>query len=156
MPAITATIITLNEEDRIGEAISSLACCDEVVVVDSGSTDRTREIARGRGARVIQHAWEGYSKQKNFAAEQARNDWILSIDADERLSIELADEIVSWKKQDQANHAFSMPRRVTASINPLLNSNPNSRASGKNALKICNPSPPAIPISATSIDLFFI
>jgi len=115
MPAITATIITLNEEDRIGEAISSLACCDEVVVVDSGSTDRTREIARGRGARVIEHAWEGYSKQKNFAAEQARNDWILSVDADERLSIELADEIVSWKKTRPFSHgdtAFSMPRRV--------------------------------------------
>ena len=83
MPAITATIITLNEEDRIAEAIASLPCCDEVIVVDSGSTDRTREIAYERGARVIEHPWEGFSKQKNFAAEQARNDWILSIDADE-------------------------------------------------------------------------
>ncbi len=138
MPAVTATIITLNEEDRIAETIASLSCCDEVVVVDSGSTDRTREIARSRGARVIEHAWQGYSKQKNFAAEQARNDWILSIDADERLSIELADEIVSWKKPlppgeaaaeagegsgfgescdphptlSQRERAYSMPRRV--------------------------------------------
>jgi glycosyltransferase involved in cell wall biosynthesis len=98
MPAITATIITFNEEDRVAEAIASLSCCDEIIVVDSGSTDRTREIARAAGARVIEHPWEGYSKQKNFAAEQARNDWILSVDADERLSIELADEIVRWKK----------------------------------------------------------
>ncbi|HYR44060.1 MAG TPA: glycosyltransferase family 2 protein [Terriglobia bacterium] len=111
MPAITATIITFNEEDRIAEAIASLPCCDEVIVVDAGSTDRTREIAYKRGARVIEHPWEGYSKQKNYAAELARNDWILSIDADERLSIELADEIVSWKFS-QRERAFSMPRRV--------------------------------------------
>jgi glycosyltransferase involved in cell wall biosynthesis len=111
MPKITATIITLNEQDRIAEAIRSLACCDEVIVIDAGSTDATREIARRCGARVIEHSWQGFSKQKNFAAEQARNDWILSIDADERLSIELADEIVSWKPS--AGHtAFSMPRRV--------------------------------------------
>ena len=112
MPAVTATIITLNEEDRIAETIGSLSCCDEVLVVDSGSTDRTREIARSRGARVIEHPWQGYSKQKNFAARQARNDWILSIDADERLSIELADELVSWKSRSDKQAAFSMPRRV--------------------------------------------
>src|SRR5207249_10104784 len=138
MPSVTATIITLNEEDRIAETIGSLSCCDEVLVVDSGSTDRTREIARSRGARVIEHPWQGYSKQKNFAARQARNDWILSIDADERLSIELADELVSWKKKplplgeaaprsaspigrslngsagegSGGERAFSMPRRV--------------------------------------------
>jgi glycosyltransferase involved in cell wall biosynthesis len=112
MPAITATIITFNEEDRIGEALESLACCDEIIVVDSGSTDRTREIAAARGARVIERRWEGYSKQKNFAAEQAKHDWILSIDADERLSIELADEIVSWKKDGASKRAFSIPRRV--------------------------------------------
>ena len=112
MPAISATIITLNEEDRIAEALRSLSCCDEVIVVDSGSTDQTREVARSCGARVIERPWEGYSKQKNFSAEQARNHWILSIDADERLSIELADEIVSWKKQTHSSAAFSMPRRV--------------------------------------------
>jgi len=112
MSAITATIITLNEEDRIAEAIASLPCCDEVIVIDAGSTDRTREIARERGARVILRPWEGFSKQKNFAAEQARNDWILSIDADERLSIELADQIMRWKREDPPAAACSMPRRA--------------------------------------------
>ena len=98
MRKITALIITLNEEARIAEAIASLSCADEVIVVDSGSSDRTREIAQVRGARVVEHAWEGYSKQKNFAASQAANDWILSVDADERLSIELANEIAAWKE----------------------------------------------------------
>jgi glycosyltransferase involved in cell wall biosynthesis len=125
MPGITATIITFNEELRIAEAIASLSCCDEVIVVDSGSTDQTRDIARGRGARVIEHPWEGYSKQKNVAAGHARNDWILSVDADERLSIELADEITQWKKLGESSfpqalratpfpeqRAWSMPRRV--------------------------------------------
>jgi glycosyltransferase involved in cell wall biosynthesis len=115
MPGITATIISLNEEERIGEALASLACCDEIIVIDSGSTDRTREIASGGGARVITRLWEGYSRQKNFAATQATHDWILSIDADERLSIELADEIVKWKKRQTADsvaHACSMARRA--------------------------------------------
>jgi glycosyltransferase involved in cell wall biosynthesis len=115
MPGITATIITLNEEERIGEALASLACCDEIIVVDSGSTDRTREIASSRGARVIARPWEGYSRQKNFAAAQASHNWILSIDADERLSIELADEIVKWKKEpglDGVARACSMARRA--------------------------------------------
>jgi glycosyltransferase involved in cell wall biosynthesis len=112
MPPITATIITLNEQDRIVECLASLSCCDEVIVVDSGSTDKTCELAKAKGARVVVQSWQGYSKQKNFAADQARNDWILSIDADERLSIELADEIVRWKRKEPLARAFSMPRRV--------------------------------------------
>jgi glycosyltransferase involved in cell wall biosynthesis len=112
MPAITATIITLNEEERIVECLSSLSCCDEIIVVDSGSTDNTRHLATAKGARVFERTWEGYSVQKNFAADQARNDWILSIDADERLSMELADEIASWKNAAPSARALSMPRRV--------------------------------------------
>jgi glycosyltransferase involved in cell wall biosynthesis len=112
MPRITAAIITFNEEDRIAEALASLSCCDEILVVDSGSTDRTCEIASSRGARVLNHPWEGYSKQKNFAAEHAENDWILSIDADERVSMELADEILKWKRNGTHRCAVSMPRRA--------------------------------------------
>jgi hypothetical protein len=117
MPGITGTIITFNEEPRIAEAVASLACCDEVIVVDSGSSDRTRDIARDRGARVIEQPWEGYARQKNFAAEQAAHDWILSIDADERLSIELAGELTQWKKSydihpQSLERAWAMPRRV--------------------------------------------
>ncbi len=116
MPGVTATIITLNEEERIAEAIASLSCCDEVIVVDAGSTDRTRDIARARGARVVEQPWQGYSKQKNFAADQASNEWIFSIDADERVSAELAAEIVQWKQSFEAGaqqeKAWSVPRRV--------------------------------------------
>ena len=112
MPPISATIITLNEETRIAEAIASLACCDEVIVVDSGSRDRTREIAAKLGARVFTRDWDGYSKQKNFAAAQAQNDWILSLDADERLSAELCEEIAHWKTASPSFSAMSMPRRA--------------------------------------------
>jgi len=112
MTPITAIIITHNEEDRIAETVSSLSCCDEVLVVDSGSTDRTREIASKCGARVIDRKWEGFARQKNFGAEQASHDWILSIDADERPSIELANEIMEWKRRPEQATAMSMPRRV--------------------------------------------
>lgn len=114
MRTITGLIITRNEEARIGEALASLSCCDEVIVVDSCSSDRTQDIARSKGARVVEHAWEGYSKQKNFGAAEAGTDWILSIDADERVSIELANEIAAWKKSPASDfhRAYSMPRRV--------------------------------------------
>ena len=115
--AITGAIITRNEESRIAEAISSLSCCDEVLVVDSGSTDRTREIAEKCGARVLTRDWDSYSRQKNYAAEEAHYDWILSLDADERLSAELASEISRWKNSAQWTSSDgpaggSMPRRV--------------------------------------------
>ena len=110
---ITAIIISRNEEDRIAEAVSCLSCCEEVLVIDAESTDRTREIAARCGARVIVHAWEGFSRQKNFGAEQATYDWIFSLDTDERLSIELANEIMEWKRSAPDSAAKSMPRRVS-------------------------------------------
>jgi len=90
---ISATIITLNEEQNLPRALESLTCVDEVVVVDCGSTDRTMEIARRYGARAVINPWPGYAAQKNFAAEQAAYDWVLSLDADEALSETLAAEI---------------------------------------------------------------
>jgi len=107
---ITATIIALNEERNIARAIESLRCCDEILLVDSGSSDRTLELARNLGARVIETQWRGYAQQKNFAAEQASYDWILSIDADEAISEGLEGEIWNLKKNGVACDAYTMPR----------------------------------------------
>ena len=90
---ISCVMIACNEEARIERALRAVQWCGDVVVVDSGSTDRTNEIAARCGARVIRHAFEGYGKQKIFATEQATYDWVLSIDADEVVSEELAQEI---------------------------------------------------------------
>ena len=107
---ITATIITLNEERNIVRAIESLRCCDEILILDSDSTDRTVELAQNLGARVIESGWRGYSGQKNWAAEQATYDWILSLDADEALSEALEAEIWSLKKRGPDCDAYTMPR----------------------------------------------
>ena len=107
---ISATIITFNEERNVARAIESLRCADEILVVDSGSTDRTVELARNLGARVVESAWPGYANQKNFAAEQAAHDWILSIDADESLSEALEAEIWRLKKNGPSFDAYTMPR----------------------------------------------
>jgi glycosyltransferase involved in cell wall biosynthesis len=110
MNPISATIVTLNEEKNIGRAIESLRCCDEVVVVDSGSTDRTVAMAEKRGARVIHREWSGYAQQKNFAAAQASHDWIFSIDADEALGEELEAELMALSQRGLDADAYSMPR----------------------------------------------
>jgi glycosyltransferase involved in cell wall biosynthesis len=107
---ITATIITLNEERNIARSIESLRCCDEILIVDSGSIDRTVELAQNLGVRVIEAGWLGYAAQKNWAAEQAANDWILSLDADEALSEALEAEIWNLKKQGPRQDAYTMPR----------------------------------------------
>jgi glycosyltransferase involved in cell wall biosynthesis len=86
---ITAVVITLNEAARIGRCLESVRWCDEMVVVDSGSTDATIEIARAAGARVASQAWQGYGPQKAHAVRLARNDWVLCIDADEIVSPQL-------------------------------------------------------------------
>jgi glycosyltransferase involved in cell wall biosynthesis len=107
---ITATIITLNEERKIARSIESLRCCDEIVVVDSGSNDRTVELASNLGARVVESPWHGYATQKNYAADQATNDWILSLDADEALSESLEGEIWTLKKRGPTCDAYTVPR----------------------------------------------
>ena len=107
---ISAAIITYNEERNIARCIESLRCCDEIVVIDSGSTDRTVELATKLGARVLDVAWRGYAGQKNHASECCQNDWVLSLDADEALSEALEAEIWQIKKNGPEYDAYTMPR----------------------------------------------
>jgi glycosyltransferase involved in cell wall biosynthesis len=92
-PRITATIICKNEEKHIRACLESVSWCDEIVVVDSGSTDRTVEIARQFTPKVLHHDWPGFVDQVNFALTQATGDWVLCIDADERCSPGLQEAI---------------------------------------------------------------
>ncbi len=102
---ITATIITFNEAEHIRAACESVAWADEILVVDSESTDATREIAVECGARVITRAWPGFAAQKQFAADEAQHEWILSLDADERVTDELRASIEKLKQADAAQLA---------------------------------------------------
>ena len=92
---LSAIIITRNEAANIAACLESLEFCDERIVVDCGSDDDTVKIATAAGATVLTHPWKGFGAQKNFALSQARGDWVLSIDADERVSPPLAGEILS-------------------------------------------------------------
>ena len=92
-PGLSACVIAKDEADRIGECLSSLAFCDEILVVDAHSKDDTRTIAEAHRARVIERDWPGHVAQKEFAIRAARHDWVLCVDADERISFELASEI---------------------------------------------------------------
>jgi (heptosyl)LPS beta-1,4-glucosyltransferase len=110
---ISATIITLNEEENIAEALETLAWADEIIVVDSESIDRTVEIALRFTDKVITQKWLGYAAQKNFATEQATNDWVFNLDADERVTPELQRRIETLKQSDGIDAAaFEMPRKV--------------------------------------------
>ncbi len=94
---ISACIITFNEEKNIAEAIKSVDWADEILLVDSNSTDRTLEIAESLGAKVLTQDWLGFARQKQFATDKAAFDWVLSLDADERISLKLKDEILYLK-----------------------------------------------------------
>ena len=111
---ISATIITLNEESNIRAACESLVWADEIVVVDSNSTDATRELAEACGARVITNPWPGFGAQKQFAVEQAKHDWIFSLDADERVSDELKRSIDALKQRPERELAdgYEIARRT--------------------------------------------
>ncbi len=98
---ITALVPTCNEEHNILECIASVSWADEIFVVDSFSSDRTPELARGTGARVIQHEYINSAAQKNWAIPQCRHDWILIVDSDERVTLELRHEIIEILKADR-------------------------------------------------------
>src|ERR1700724_1554198 len=95
VPRLSAIIIAKNEARNIGVCLDSLAFCDKRIVVDGDSDDGTPEIARARGARVATAAWQGFGAQKNFALSLAGGDWVLSIDADERVTPALAQAIAT-------------------------------------------------------------
>src|SRR5262249_23197961 len=109
---LSACIITLNEADRIEACLRSVDFCDEIIVVDAHSTDRTRELAAALGARVIERDWPGYRSQKQFAVDTARHDWVLCLDADERVSAELRTEIAALRRSGGRTAAagWSIPR----------------------------------------------
>lgn len=110
MPGVSATIITLNESAHIEAAIRSVAWADEVIVVDARSTDDTVERARRLTDRVIVRDWPGYVAQKNEAASVASHDWIFSLDADERVTPELAAEIRGLLAAEPACAGYRVPR----------------------------------------------
>jgi glycosyltransferase involved in cell wall biosynthesis len=110
VPKLTVTVITRDEARNIADCLASVAWADEVVVVDSGSTDETVAIARRHPARVEVQRWPGYGAQRNYAASIASHDWILSIDADERIPPELAAEIQSLLASEPARRGYRMPR----------------------------------------------
>jgi hypothetical protein len=111
MPALTAALIAYNEELDLPSALASLAgIADEIILVDSGSTDRTSEIARTFGARVYTRKLDSFAEQKNYAASLSSNDWILCIDCDEELSPELRSSMLVWKRQAPQNHGYEILR----------------------------------------------
>jgi glycosyltransferase involved in cell wall biosynthesis len=110
VPKVSVTVITMNEAADIGDALKSVAWADELIVVDSMSTDDTVAIARQHTDRVIVREWPGYVEQKNYAASLAANDWILSLDADERVTPELAHDIATALATTPAHSGYRVPR----------------------------------------------
>src|SRR5439155_14272933 len=110
VPKLSVTIITKNEAADIGAALASVAFADERIVIDSHSTDDTVAIARQHTDRVIVRDWAGYVDQKNYAASQASHDWILSLDADERVTPALADEIAATLGGSPSYQGYRIPR----------------------------------------------
>jgi glycosyltransferase involved in cell wall biosynthesis len=118
---LSAIIITRNEGRNIAACLDSVAFCDERIVVDCGSDDDTVEAATAAGAIVVTHPWSGFGAQKNFALAQARGDWVLSIDADERVTAPLAAEILATIKTAAAN-GYEINRLSTFLGRPMRHS----------------------------------
>lgn len=108
---ISLVVVTLNEEANIERCLLSVPFASDIVVVDSFSTDRTVEIAQKLGANVIQEKWRGFGPQKAFAVSKAKNDWVISLDADEALSPELQQEILAKFQSLNPEVGYEIPRR---------------------------------------------
>ena len=111
-PRLSGCVMAFMEEQNIGDCLRSMSFCDEILVVDSGSTDRTREIAESLGARVLVNApFPGWTAQRQFSIDQARHDWILTMDADERVTDELRGEIEGLRSRGFPGTSYEVPRR---------------------------------------------
>jgi glycosyltransferase involved in cell wall biosynthesis len=111
MPQLSVIVIALNQEANIGECLESVSFADEIVVVDTGSTDRTVEVARTYTNRVMDAVWQGFGRTKNFALDQARGDWVFSLDTDERVPEALKDEILAVVKANGPLAGYRVPRK---------------------------------------------
>lgn len=111
-PKISATIIALNEEKDLPRCLQSLKFCDEIILVDSGSTDKTAEIAKSYGAKVLQEAWRGYGQQKNFAMSHSTHEWVLNLDADEEVTESLRNEILREISSENPSTAYAIARKT--------------------------------------------
>ncbi len=110
-PTLSIAIITFNEEANLGRTLASVTWANEILIVDSGSTDRTADIAAQYGARFIVEAWKGFGPQKNSALRQCAGDWVLSLDADEEVSVELAAAIQAFLSSKPADAVGSLSRQ---------------------------------------------
>jgi glycosyltransferase involved in cell wall biosynthesis len=108
---LSVAIVTLNEEANLPRTFASVAWADEIVIVDSGSTDATREIAQSYGAQFVTEPWRGFAAQKNFALSLCTSDWVLSLDADEAVSPQLAASIQKAIAAPPSQTAYALPRR---------------------------------------------
>jgi glycosyltransferase involved in cell wall biosynthesis len=112
-PPVSAFIATHNEEARIGRCLESVKWCDEIVVVDDNSTDRTKEICRRYTENIFNRKWDGYASQKGFAMQQTTNDWVLLMDSDEELSPALINEIqTELENLPDGVCGYEIPRKV--------------------------------------------
>ncbi len=121
MTRLSAIVIVKNEAGNIADCLDSLAFCDERIVVDGGSTDHTVRLAEAKGARVVSHPWEGFGAQKGFALSLAGGDWVLSIDADERVSPALAAQIRAAIQSGGVN-GYELPRQSSFCGRPMRHS----------------------------------
>ncbi|MCL4500506.1 MAG: glycosyltransferase family 2 protein [Deltaproteobacteria bacterium] len=108
---LSVIIIALNQENNIGPCLESVRFADEIVVVDTGSADHTVEVAKAAGARVVATSWQGFAGTKNFALDQARGDWVFSLDTDERVPEALRDEILAVVAADGPVNGYRVPRK---------------------------------------------
>jgi glycosyltransferase involved in cell wall biosynthesis len=109
---ISACIISYNEENNIGDCVDSVTWCDEVLVVDAFSEDGTVEIARKRGAQIIQNKWQGHIAQKNLALKRAQCEWVIALDCDERVTPALRDDIQGLLRSDPAKDGYFISRKI--------------------------------------------